>query len=244
VLTHNQVETQGLIERYVRHELPAEEATAVEEHYFGCDACFESLQVTEKFVAGVRVAGRKGWLDSRGETPGLLVPAFGLASAFTIVVAVGLGWLWFVRLPATEAKLRAAVAQTRVDEVRISELDQRAALERVPEPNVPVVILTADRAAGVSNQLTLDSKSRNVLLWIDAPPSTAGTQFHVVVSSGSLSRSIDGVVRNSNGALAVGLPSSELPDGDYTVRVFRDNERADKEHRPLFGEYRVKIARR
>jgi len=238
VLTHNQIEDQGLIERYVRLELPPEESAAVEEHYFNCDQCFESVQVTHKFVVGVRNAGRKGWLDSRRETAGWLFPAFGLAAAAAIVVTVGLSWVWFVRLPDREAKLSAAVAQTRLDQARLSELDQRAALDRVPEPNVPVVILTADRAAGASGQLTLEGKSRNVLLWIDAPQSVAGARFRVVVSGGNVTRSVDGVVRNSNGALAIGLASSELPDGEYTVRVFRDNEQG-----ALFGEYRLKIAR-
>jgi anti-sigma factor RsiW len=240
VLTHNQIEDQGLIERYVRHQLPPEESAAVEEHYFHCDECFESVQITQKFVAGVRHAARKGLLDLPRETAGWLFPAFGVAAAAAIVLTIGLGWLWFVRLPESEAKLSAAVAQTRLDQSRISELDQRAALDRVPEPNVPVVILTAERAAGASSQLTLNnSTSRSVLLWIDAPQSAAGARFHVVVSGdNNISKSIDGVVRNSNGALAVGLPSSELPDGDYTVRVFRDNERG-----ALLGEYRLKIAR-
>lgn len=239
MLTHDQIANQDLIERYVRHQLPAEEAAAVEEHYFNCDDCFESLRVTQDFVAGVRYAARKGWLDSSRENAGWLFPAFGLATAAALVVTVALGWMWFVRLPDREAKLSAAVAQTRVDQARIAELDQRAALDRVPEPNVPVAILTADRAAGAPSQLTLEAKPRNVLLWIDAPQAPAGAVFHVVLSSRNVSKSIGGVVRNSNGALAVGVPSSELADGDYTVRVFRDNEQGT-----LFGEYRLRIARR
>jgi len=234
-LTHKQIEDQGLIERYVRHQLPAEEAAAVEDHYFNCDACFESVEATRDFMAAVQHAGRKGWLESPAKKAGWLFPAFGLAAAAAVVMMVGMGYLWLVRLPASEIKLSSAVAQTSKLEARLSELDQRAALDRAPDPNVPVVILTADRAAGGQSQLTVNEKSPNVLLWIDAPQ-TSGGAFQVAISGGKVSKTIDGVVRNSNGALAVGLPSSELPEGYYTVRVSRDGA--------LIGEYRLKIARR
>ena len=239
MLTHDQIANQDLIEQYVRHQLSPEEAAAVEEHYFHCDACFESVRVMREFVAGVRYAARRGWLDPSRENAGWLFPAFGLATAAALLVTVALGWLWFVRLPDREAKLSAAVAQTRLDQARLAELDQRASLDRVPDPNVPVAILTADRAAGAPSQLKLEGKPRNVLLWIDAPQAPAGAVFHLVLSAGNVSKSIGGVIRNSNGALAVAVPSSELADGDYTVRVFRDDAAGT-----LFGEYRLRIARR
>ena len=76
--THTEIEQRDLIEQYVRRALPAEQAAAVEEHYFNCDQCFESVQIAEKFAAGVRHAGRNGRLDSpRREW---LFPMFGLAA--------------------------------------------------------------------------------------------------------------------------------------------------------------------
>lgn len=234
-LTHTEIEQRDLIEQYVRRALPAEEAAAVEEHYFNCDQCFESIQIAEKFAAGVRHAGRKGWLDSpRREW---LFPMFGLAATAAMLLAIGLGWLWLVRLPDQETKLTAALARGQSDQARIAELDQRAALDRTPEANVPVVILTAERSAGEGNRLTIDNNARTVLLWIDVP-SVAGARYRVQVASASFSKSIDGVGRNSNGALAVGLSSTELPDGEYTVRVFRENGG----EQPL-GEYRLRVAR-
>lgn len=44
--------------------LTPKERTALEEYFFACDDCFEKLQATERFVAGVRDAARRGTVPS------------------------------------------------------------------------------------------------------------------------------------------------------------------------------------
>ena len=62
-MMHQQIEDEEIIERYVRNQLGAEERKAFEEHYFTCEECFGKLEATERFIAGVRDAGRRGYLE-------------------------------------------------------------------------------------------------------------------------------------------------------------------------------------
>ena len=55
-MTHEQVRDGDIIEQYVRRKLSPLDRQAFEEHYFECDDCFEQVQVTARFVAGVREA--------------------------------------------------------------------------------------------------------------------------------------------------------------------------------------------
>jgi len=61
-MMHPQIEDQEIVERYVRNQLAEEERKAFEEHFFACDDCFEKLQATDRFVAGMRDAARRGLL--------------------------------------------------------------------------------------------------------------------------------------------------------------------------------------
>ena len=53
-MLHSQIENEEIIERYVRSQLTPEARRAFEEHFMGCDKCFEKLQTTERFIAGIR----------------------------------------------------------------------------------------------------------------------------------------------------------------------------------------------
>lgn len=61
-MTHQEIEQREIIERYVRDQLAPEEQRAFQEHFFTCDACFEQVQMTERFIAGVRYAAETGLL--------------------------------------------------------------------------------------------------------------------------------------------------------------------------------------
>jgi Putative zinc-finger len=240
MLEHDQMTDQDLIERYVRRQLDAEESAAFEEHLFQCDECFDRVQLTEKFLAGVRHAGRNGWLDQPRETMQWLFPAFGLAAAGLLVAIVALSWLLLIRTPARDALLARTLATVQAQQQRLTEMDRRVALDLRTEANVPVAILTAERGAGGENLLSVLPESRNAILWIDMPQQRPGTSFRADISSasGKYKKSLEGLKPNATSALAASVPVDDLPDGRYTVRVTKEGSSAI-----LVGEYRLRVSR-
>jgi hypothetical protein len=114
-MNHQEVESNEIIERYVLHQLGADERRAFQEHYFTCEECFEQVQVTARFIAGVQGASRSGVLAQGSlETVarpaiapwfGWLKPAFLLASVAAFVLAVALGWLLLKQIPQLREEL-------------------------------------------------------------------------------------------------------------------------------------------
>ncbi len=108
-MNHHEIEQQDIIERYVRHELQPAERRAFQEHYFACDQCFDHVQTTAKFIAGVQHSARVGGLAknaraeaSRAVAPwwsSWFTPAFALGAAACLLLAVALGWIVFKQIP-------------------------------------------------------------------------------------------------------------------------------------------------
>jgi hypothetical protein len=237
-----------MVEAYVRRKLAPVDSAAFEEHYFQCGKCFDEVQLVEKFVAGVKHAARTGLLDPEPETKperrSWWMPAFAFAAASALALASMLTFVVLIRQPAREARLQQelqqALSQARVSQARISELDQRAALDAGPEANVPVVILTASRSAE-PNQVRLGSESRRALLWIDVPAEPPGTRFGLTISTADarFAKTIHDLERNSSGALAASLPAADLPAGSYHVRLFHE-----KSPGQTIAEYRLNVEHR
>src|ERR1044071_4896499 len=68
MMVHPQIDNEEVVERYVRNQLTPEERTAFEEHFFGCEECFDNLQTTERFVAGIRDSSNRGLLKDEAAT--------------------------------------------------------------------------------------------------------------------------------------------------------------------------------
>ena len=160
--------------------------------------------------------------------------------ATAVILASGLAFLALIKVPEKEARLQAALTQLKKSQSRIAELDQRAALERAPQGNVPVVILEASRGVE-SNRLQVEAGTQSALLWIDIPQQSTDARFALTISTPDdrYSKAIHGLARNHNGALAVSLPVEELHAGSYIVRLYPDKPTA-----PVMAEYRFTVARR
>ena len=94
-MTHLEAQ-QDTIERFVRHQLSPDERRAFEEHYFECEECFEQVQMTARFVAGVQHAARKGLLAEPAAEPwwaNLFRPALIVVTAAALLLVVSVGWL-------------------------------------------------------------------------------------------------------------------------------------------------------
>ncbi len=135
-MTHQQIQDNEVIERYVRHRLTPAERQAFQEHYFACDECFDQVQISARFIAGVREASKFGVLatehNERAARLSLLPTLFypnwirnwavpALAMSF-LLAAVLLG-VWGLSVRRENQRLaREASEQSRVaEELRRSE---------------------------------------------------------------------------------------------------------------------------
>ena len=133
-MTHQEIEQQDLIERYVRKQLSAGESAAIEEHFFACDKCFDDVQATERFVTGIRQAAAAEKLGGRSvqgfEIPssgfGWLKPAFAAAAFAILALLMGLGWLAFYQMP----RLRDQLAQAQHEKQQL-EKERQQTLDRL-----------------------------------------------------------------------------------------------------------------
>jgi hypothetical protein len=245
-LSHERIQSEGWVELYVRRRLTSADNAAFEDHFFQCDQCFADVEEMERFVSGVRDAGRRGLLDSQpdsrtahGLTPARwLMQAFVVAMTAVVLLGAGLAYMALVRLPNSETRLSAALAGSARSE---AELSRRASANTGPQPNVPVVILTANRSAtDAPDRLTIDPQARMALLWIDIPPQPAGARFRITIASdGGSVKTIHGLERNENGALAAGVPIDDLATGPYVVRLYPE-QAPDR----MIAEYRMIASRK
>ena len=139
-MTHQHIQDSEVIERYVRQQLTPDERQAFQEHYFACDECFDQVQMSARFIAGVREASRSGVLAAESEQRAPILPALfypnwirnwavpALAMSF-LVAALLLGtWAFSVRRE-NQRLAREASAQGRIaeelqrSEAKIRELE-------------------------------------------------------------------------------------------------------------------------
>jgi len=244
---HREIEDREIIERYVRNQLSAEERRAFEEHFFGCEECFEKLQATERFTAGIRDAGSRGLLEESPSTEvgpartwrGWMFPALAASSCAAVLLAVAAGWALLYQVPKLRNQLDQASAEVRTQGEAIAALQKQVASSAQAETNVPLVTLQATRdAQAPPNDATLSSDTRHLTLWIELPSSASGS-FLLEISAlgGRPIQTLENLKRNAYGALVVSLPAEMLQSGIYTVRLSR------QEPSPvtLVAEYRLRI---
>ncbi len=141
-MTHQQIQDNEVIERYVRQTLTPAERQEFQEHFFECDECFEQTQLTAHFIAGVREASESGVLAAVQTES---IPVATRAAAFNqwwarswlmpalaacLLLALTLIGLWNLSLRRENQLLAqrtgagsAASERLQVLEARIRELD-------------------------------------------------------------------------------------------------------------------------
>jgi hypothetical protein len=247
-MMHPQIEDEEIIERYVRNQLPDEERKAFEEHFFGCDDCFEKLQVAERFVAGVRDAARRGTLSGEveGRSPGWissswLVPAFGVSACAALLLAAFSGWMYFSQMPKMRQRLDQSAVELRAQQQARAALEQQIAGSIQPEANLPLVMLQSTRdVQAPPNEVSVPPGAKHVVLWVEVPAGKSNRyRLQVDTADNRPVETLDNLQRNSYGALAVSLPVETLQPGDYRIRL------STQEPSPasLLGEYRLRIHR-
>lgn len=130
-MNHQEINEQGIIERYIRDQLDLDERRAFQEHFFDCDRCFDEVQAMARFVASVRQASKVGLLSAEivhSPEPRRFSfgwPAFAIAGAVMVLMAGGLLWLGISQLSLREELARG---QAERDEIRQGSERQIAAI--------------------------------------------------------------------------------------------------------------------
>lgn len=235
MMVHDQIETDQVIERYVRKELADQERRAFEEHFLGCTECFDKVQEMERFVAGVRYASGAGLLTTKPRPRWWSPPAF--AAVAVILLIAGGVWVWSLRQSLDQA-VRREMALAR--ELQQTKAGAAALAETLPDlraGNLPLAILDANRSEDAATQLTVPASAAVVALWIQVGVGSSQQSFAIDLSNiaGEIIDSVAGLKKNHYGALAVALPAKRLSPGTYTVRLSSENPRA------LLAQYTLKV---
>jgi len=250
-MTHDEIQRREIPEQYVRGRLSEAERAAFEDHYFACDECFAETEALQKFVDGVHDAAAIGSLQEVEESyiAGWFRPAFFIACAASLFLAVAVGWILFVERPRYEQTIAqqrqdAEAARKRLDEIEKERNENKIAIAKIPvrtgDPNLPLVMLESSRAGG-AHSVTLPVGSDRLALWIELPPNEKASAYRLTLvdTADANLQTIEGLKRNSYGAIAAAVPADALRPGTYRVRLY------SVEHSALVlaGEYRLEIRR-
>jgi hypothetical protein len=248
-MDHTYIDEQQVIDRYVRGTLPAEEAARFEEHYLYCQHCLDRLDLAESMKRGFqRAAGQDAarvvasrqlafvaWLARLGRS------RQAAALAMALLVAVLLPWGLAVRKIADRerelAQTRSALEQEGardVGKLRAElEANQRdlarerarasaaEALAKV-QGNVRILGLNVERG-GPSDVPTSGVHLPSAPGWIvlslgiDSPDQAAYQVVLRDVRGREVWRGDD--LQVDGESLNLGLPSTLLAPGDYTLAV-------------------------
>jgi len=239
------VDTDEIVDRYVRHQLAPDQQQAFEDHFFGCEECFDKVQDAERFRSGILDASARLLLkdDSLpvGARRAWTMWALAATACASVVLAAVSGWLYFEQLPT----LRNELAQTagRLDaERQAREATARAvSAADAPEGNVALVMLQASRAADAATSTVLAPDAKRLILWIEVGTSTFRSfRLEVTTPDGRRIASIDRLEKGPYGALSVSLPADTLPAG--TLRITLSGQ--DPPPGTLVGDYQLQIQKR
>jgi len=247
-MMHPEIEDQEIIERYVRNQLAPQERQDFEEHFFDCEECFEKVQATERFGAGIRDAASRGLLEDRRSADYLRAPSFwstwmfptvAASSCAALALAVFAAWTLFFQMPRIRKQLNQSAADLTAQREAMAALQKQMAYSAQAETNVPLVMLQATRdAEAPPNDAVLSPDAKHLTLWIELPSSTSSAfRLEIATADRQLIQTLQNLKRNAYGALVVSLPAEMLQSGIYTVRLSR------QEPSPvtLVAEYRLRI---
>lgn len=238
---HSEIEKSETVERYIRNQLTPAERQAFEEHFLGCDECFEKLQAAERFAAGMHDAAERGLLEARSQSqvmnPTWFAWAFAAVACLALILAGLIGWAYFGQIPRLQSELRQTAAQLGKQSHPQTEL---AAPTELAEANVPLVVLQASRASEEAATVTLKPDDNRLVLWIE-PGSSRYHDFRLEVFSldNRLVTSVDHLVPSRYGALAASLPTKQLPAGDFRITLTGQAPPPAA----LAGEYHLEVRR-
>src|SRR5262245_48300494 len=176
-MLHSENENESIDEHYVRNQLAPEERQAFEEHFWSCEECFDKLQTTEQFVAGIRDAADRGLLSDApraalADAPGAWLRwAFPATACAALIFAAVTGWTYLFQVPKLRGELNRETAQLQAERRSRAELEQRTVPVEQAEANIPLVMLQASRAEEEPATVVLPPAAKHLVVWIEIGPS-------------------------------------------------------------------------
>jgi hypothetical protein len=249
-MLHAYIESEEVIERYVRNRLTPEDKNAFEEHFFTCEDCFAKVQEIEQFVAGVDDAAERGMLPTVPEPAanpvfaGWMPWVLGASTLAAAALAAVVGWMALDTVPKLEADLNATSAKVSEQQQTIAELQQAAGSTaegaRGPEANVPLVMLESSRG-GETATAVLPAGAKRLILWVEIGPTRFNSyRMEVVSQAGTPVATLDNLTRGPYGGIVASLPADHLQPGSFRITL--------KGQSPppagLVGDYLLQIRRR
>lgn len=241
-MLHNQIESDDIVERYVRHRLKPEDREAFEAHYFACDECFGKVQAMEAFVAGIHYAVERGDLNNTAaETVHTSFDwplwSFAGTSFIAIVLAIMTGWAYLHRIPKLQQQLDTAAAAAKSQPSIVAQLRTESTLAPMPQANVPVVVLESSRG-DASNNIVLPAAAKQLILWAEIGPSRYITySMEIDSASGNPLITVDGLMRGPYGALSASIPTDALRPGTLRIKLIGRTPQPPS----LVSEYRLQL---
>lgn len=259
-MTHQQIQNEEIIERYVRHQLPHDKRRAFELHYFDCDECFARVQTTAQFIASVRHSAKRGILAESSVEPAVswwanwFKPVTVLGATAAMALAVAIGWAMFkqgstkhqetaIEQPRKQQEAKPINSQTpqpeKIQGQVPSNPNQDLAQNR-PSSKIPSVILDAARDIKTpNNQLTLPADADSARFVIEVAPDSPFDSFQLqLLESGNRPvTTIAGAKPNAQGTLVVKVAAQFLQSEKYVIRLFglRGGQRE------MIGEYGLTV---
>jgi hypothetical protein len=204
-MDHAYIEEHGLVERYYRSDLSADQEVPFEEHFMGCSVCQERLALARSLRQGIRAlatedtvrravvgAGLLAWLARRG--PALRM---GLLVAVFLVALLPSTWLL---------------------------LENRRLTHEVGDVGSPQVLLLSayrDAPGESAAVLDLDTMGPSVVLAVDVGDDPRFESFQVTIEdqAGAGVLHHEGMRPNALEVLMLSVPADFFPAGDYRLRV-------------------------
>lgn len=243
-MMHSRIKQEEIVERYARKQLTPEEQQAFEEHFFGCEECFQKLHEMERFLAGMRDAGERGLLKEKAQPAAAgrsrwLLPALAAATCAALFGAAS-GWMYLHKIPQLRGELEQTTKQLNMEKQEREALEQKAAAFETAEANVPLVMLQTSRAGEGPATVALPKEARHLVLWIEIGPSRYREfQLQVFSQQGQLVTSLEHLRPGPYGALAASVPTEQLPKGECRIKLTGQ----DPAPAAPAGEYLLRINR-
>jgi len=242
-MTHDDIHSREIPEAYVRGRLSQAEREAFEDHFFGCDECFQQVTTLEQFLAGVRDAAGSGQLpEPQPEPERWLRPGFVMPWAAALGLAAFAAWALWIERPRLQTELAQQQQQLQVERARSAALEKdlsesKLAVARPPaaEPNLPLIMLEASRSNATGSFAIVPPAASQVVLWVEPAPGPTVFRMEIQTASGAAVETINHLVRNNHGALAASLPATRIPPGKYRARLYAASS--------LVGDYAFEVRR-
>ncbi len=197
-MDHREIEADNLVERYVLGRLPVDEQVRFEQHFAGCQACVEELEMARELHSGLREVATE---DARRVLSGGLLAVLARQRRWIVPLAVVLVALPAVWLAMQNQRLRSELAD----------------LHR-PLANVPTFLLAVSRDASAPVPvLEVPDEHRWLALSIEAAPGVDSYAATLRDAAGQILWQEAALEPNLWDILLLTLPRELLTAGEYAL---------------------------